>query len=172
MHSGFLFAVAGVQNPTADGRFINDPEMQEWLHQHLEKYAEKYPALEEPAPPAAGVEEPAPPAAVVEEPATAMQMKEEEPDDDGAPLPKRTNSLVCAYTGCQANISASYRNTHLGASKLSDGRHVCNNQGTQPGQLSGGCRARLWMEEHPNRERDYEEWKGRMLFTEQPWSLH
>ena len=105
-----------------------------------------------PAPPAAVVEEPAPPAAVGEEPATELQMKEEEPDDDGAPLPKRTNSLVCAYTGCQANISASYRKSHLGARKLSDGRHVCNNQGTQPGQLSVGCRARLWMEEHPNGE--------------------
>ena len=43
--------------------------------------------------------------------------------------------------------------------------------GTKPGQQSKGYQVKLWMEEEQKKVREYEEWKGRMLRTEQPWSL-
>ena len=74
--SGYLFAVAGVEAMSADGRFDNDEQMQHMVHLLLEprrarRLLDEADALEAQRF-AHGVEGPAPPAAVVEEPATAM----------------------------------------------------------------------------------------------------
>ena len=81
MQPGYLFAVAGVEDIKADGRFYNDPQMQHMVHlllapRRAQRLLAEADALEAQR---FGIEGPAPPAAVG---ADGEQEEEEEEEGD------------------------------------------------------------------------------------------